>query len=41
MNLYDKIMKWVTEFGTWIGIAAMAAVTLIITGNVVWRIFAG
>ena len=39
MNLYDKIMKWVTEFGTWIGIAAMASVTLIITGNVIWRIF--
>jgi TRAP-type C4-dicarboxylate transport system permease small subunit len=32
-------MKWVTEFGTWIGIAAMASVTLIITGNVIWRIF--
>ena len=39
MNLYDKIMKRVTEFGTWIGIAAMASVTLIITGNVIWRIF--
>ena len=39
MNLYDKIMKWVTDFGTWIGILAMSAVTLIITGNVIWRIF--
>ena len=39
MNLYDKIMKWLTEIGTWIGIAALTAVMLIITGNVIWRIF--
>lgn len=39
MNLYDKIMKWLTEIGTWIGIAAMTTVMLIVTGNVVWRIF--
>ncbi len=39
MNLYDKIMKWITWFGTMIGICALTAVMLIITGNVVWRIF--
>jgi TRAP-type C4-dicarboxylate transport system permease small subunit len=39
MNLYDKIMKWVTEVGTWVGITCLTAVMLIITGNVIWRIF--
>jgi len=39
MNLYDKIMKWATEIGTWFGICALTAVMIIITGNVIWRIF--
>jgi cytochrome b subunit of formate dehydrogenase len=39
MNLYDKIMKWATEIGTWFGICALTSVMIIITGNVIWRIF--
>ncbi len=39
MNLYDKIMKWISDFGLFIGVLAIISVMLIITGNVVWRIF--
>jgi TRAP-type C4-dicarboxylate transport system permease small subunit len=39
MNLYDKIMKWLTDFGTIIGIFALTAVMVIIVGNVIWRSF--
>lgn len=39
MNLYDKIMKWLTEFATLIGIFSLTTVMIIITANVIWRIF--
>jgi TRAP-type C4-dicarboxylate transport system permease small subunit len=41
MNLYDKIMNWVVTYTTYIGTAALAAVMLIITANVFWRITGG
>lgn len=41
MNLYDKIMKWITNLATTIGIFALTAVMLIITANVIYRIFGG
>jgi TRAP-type C4-dicarboxylate transport system permease small subunit len=41
MNLYDKIMKWVTEYTTYIGTVALFAVMMIIVSNVFYRMFGG
>ena len=41
MNLYDKITNWLVTYGTYIGTAALVAVMLIVTANVIYRIFGG
>src|SRR5512138_2267928 len=41
MNLYEKTTDWFVEYSTYIGTFALAAVMIIIVGNVIYRIFGG